>query len=360
MTDKPQPYIRPAPARVSKAAPPPGGGRLIDLSLNESSYGPSPLAVEAARERAAWLERYPDPASTELREAIAGAHGLEAERLICGNGSEELLDVVGRVYARPGDEVLFGHHAFFQFEVVAMRVGATAVKAPERDLTIDVDALLAGVTDRTRILYVANPNNPTGTYVTASELRRLHAALPPRVVLVIDAAYAEYMDDEAGDVGFGIARDAGNVLVLRTFSKAFGLAGLRVGWGYGPPETIGAMNRVRGVGNVNAIAQSAAVAALRDTDHVAEVVARTGAERARVREALTALGIDVAPSAANFVLARFPGGDAHAAAAHAHLLRHGIVVGVPREDALTDCLRIGIGLADENDAVIGALEHFSP
>lgn len=359
MTDAPQPYVRPAPARVRKVAPSPGG-RLIDLSLNESSYGPSPLAVEAARQRAGRLERYPDPASTALREAIADAYGLEPERLICGNGSEELLDVVGRVYARAGDEVLFGRHAFFQFEVVAMRVGATAVKAPERNLTVDVDALLAAVTDRTRILYIANPNNPTGTYVPASELRRLHAALPPRVVLAIDAAYDEYVDDGAGDGGLGIARKAANVLVLRTFSKAFGLAGLRVGWGYGPPETIGAMNRVRGVGNVNAIGQAAAAAALRDMDHVAEVVASTGAERARVREALTGLGIDVASSAANFVLARFPGGDADAAAAHAHLLRHGIVVGVPREDSLTDCLRIGIGLADENDAVIRALENFSP
>ncbi|MHA1571215.1 MAG: pyridoxal phosphate-dependent aminotransferase, partial [Alphaproteobacteria bacterium] len=275
---------------VKTTAPP--GRRLIDLSLNESSYGASPKAIAAAQARCASPERYPDPASAALRKALGRVHDLDPARIVCGNGSEDLLDLIGRVYARPGDEILVTEHGFAQFRLIATRVGATPVSAPENGLTADVDALLAAVTQRTKILYLANPNNPTGTYVNATELARLHSALPPSVLLVVDAAYAEYVVATDFDNGLSLARenDAENIIVTHTFSKAYGLAAFRVGWAYLPHAAAGPVNLVRAIGNVNAIAQAAALAALDDPDFVARTRDRTAEERRRLTAALTAIG----------------------------------------------------------------------
>jgi histidinol-phosphate aminotransferase len=357
----PLPYMPEIDKAVVKKTAVAGRRPVLDLSLNESSHGASPLAVAAATSRCQRLMRYPDPASTTLRQAIGRRFGLPPDDLVCGNGSEELLDIIGRLYARPGDEILFTDHGFLQFPIVAQRVGATPVRAAERDLTADIDALLAAVTPRTRILFIANPNNPTGTHVGADDLRRLRDGLPGRVVLVIDSAYAEYVDAPGYSAGHELVAGSDNVVVTRTFSKAFGLAALRVGWAHCPPAMSGVLNRMRGIGNVNAIAQEAAVAALDDMDFVARVRDETGRERTRVTAALAGLGLDVVPSGTNFVIARFPpGSNRGGAAAIAHLAARDIVVRGIEDYGLADHLRITIGLAAENDRLIEGLASLHP
>ncbi len=353
---RPYAYVSATPAISAVKTLSPTGGRHIDLSLNESSYGASPQAIAAAQDRAANPQRYPDPASTALRQALARIHDLDPTRIVCGNGSEDLLDLIGRVYARPGDEILTTEHGFAQFRLIATRVGATPVLAPENGITADVDALLANLTERTKILYLANPNNPTGTYVNAAELARLHSALPPSVLLVIDAAYAEYVVATDFDDGLDLAREsnAENIIVTHTFSKAYGLAALRVGWAYLPDAAIGPMNLVRAIGNVNAIAQAAALAALDDPDFVTRTRDRTVEERRRLTAALTAIGIDIPDGHGNFLLARFP----DAVAARAHLAQGGIVTRHTGDHGLPDHLRITIGLPAENDALIACLRDY--
>ncbi len=334
---------------------------VLDLSLNESSHGASPLAVAAATARCQRLMRYPDPASALLRQALGRRFDLPPDDLVCGNGSEELLDIIGRLYARPDDEILFTDHGFLQFPIVALRVGATPVRAAERRLTADIDALLAAVTERTRILFLANPNNPTGTHVGAADLRRLRDGLPGHVVLVIDSAYAEYVDAPGYSAGHELVAGTDNVVVTRTFSKAYGLAALRVGWAHCPPAMAAVLNRMRGIGNVNAIAQEAAVAALDDMDFVARVRDETARERARLAAALSGLGLAVVPSATNFVIAAFPpGSNRGAAAAIAHLAARDIVVRGIEDYGLGDHLRITIGLPAENDRLIEGLASLRP
>ncbi|MHA1538435.1 MAG: histidinol-phosphate transaminase [Alphaproteobacteria bacterium] len=335
-------------------------GPLTDLSLNESSYGASPKALAAAAERGALLNRYPDPASKALRAAIANAYGLDPEHLVCGNGSEELIDVIARLFARTGDEVLFSERSFMQFPIVARRVGATEVTAPERDLIPQVDEMLARITEKTKIVFLANPNNPSGTYMPKDELHRLCAGIPPHIVFVIDSAYADFAHTVADySDGHELVEGRENVIVTRTFSKAFGLAALRVGWAHGSARIIGFMNRMRGIGNVNALAQEAATAALGDLDFVRDVARRTAEERARVTKALEAIGLAVVPSVTNFLLVRFPTGTNHnAASALSHLAEQGIIVRAVDDYGLGEYLRITLGNRDENDAVIARMKRF--
>ena len=347
-------------AVVKKVTDGSGAGALTDLSLNESSYGASPKALAAAAERGALLNRYPDPASKELRAAIGEAYGLDPEHLVCGNGSEELIDVIARLFARPGDEVLFSERSFMQFPIVARRVGATEITAPERDFIPQVDELLARITEKTKIVLLANPNNPSGTYMPKGELHRLCAGIPPHIVFVIDSAYADfaYSVDDYCD-GHELVEDRENVIVTRTFSKAFGLAALRVGWAHGSARIIGFMNRMRGIGNVNALAQEAATAALGDLDFVHDVARRTAEERTRVAKELEAIGLSVVPSVTNFLLVRFPTGTNHnAASALSHLAEHNIIVRAVDDYGLDDYLRITLGDRDENDAVIARMKRF--
>jgi len=357
----PVPYMPEIGKAVVRKIAVAGKQPILDLSLNESSHGASPLATAAATLRCQRLMRYPDPASAALRQTIGRRFELPPDDLVCGNGSEELLDVIGRVYARPGDEILFTDHGFLQFLIVALRVGATPVRAAERDLVADIDGLLAAVTGRTRILFIANPNNPTGTRVGAADLRRLRDGLPGRVVLVIDSAYAEYVDDPGYSAGHELVAGSDNVVVTRTFSKAFGLAALRVGWAHCPPAMAAELNRMRGIGNVNAIAQEAAVAARDDMEFVARVRDETARERARLATVLASLGLAVVPSAANFVIARFPAGSNRtAAAAIAHLAARDVLVRGIEDYGLDDHLRITIGLPAENDRLIEGLASLAP
>ncbi|MFQ5970744.1 MAG: histidinol-phosphate transaminase [Alphaproteobacteria bacterium] len=334
-------------------------GRLVNLASNESSLGPSPRAVAAYREAAETLNRYPDADSVELREALARQHGIDAARIVCGTGSDELLGLLGRAYAGPGDEILFTEHCFAMYPIVTRTAGATPVIAPETELTADVDALLERVSERTRVVFLANPNNPTGTFLDRDEVRRLHAGLPPEALLVLDAAYAEFVARNDYDPGLGLVEAHDNVVMCRTFSKIYGLAGLRVGWAYCPPGVADVLNRVRNPFNVNAAALRAATAALEDVAHT---------DRARTLNDIllpwfagecARLGLTVNPSIANFVLVRFPDEERrNAAAAYERLLSRGIIARRVANYGLPEWLRFSIGSEEEMRIVVEALADF--
>lgn len=334
-----------------------GCDSAIKLSSNESPLGPSPRALEAYRAAGAKLFRYPDGGSSALGEAIGGVHGLDPARIVCGAGSDELLQLLARGYAGPGDEVLFTTHGFLVYPIATKAVGATPVVAPERELTADIDALLARVTARTRIVFLANPNNPTGTYVRDDEVRRLRAGLPASVLLVLDAAYAEFVEPRDYRAGVELVDGGDNVVMTRTFSKIYGLAALRLGWAYCPPAVADVLHRIRGPFNVALPAQLAGVEAVRDTQHVATVKAHTTRWRERLTGFLRQRGLVVTPSVANFVLVHFPPDDPRrtAKAAEAFLQGRGIIVRNVENYGLPHALRITIGLDHEMEAVMDAI-----
>ena len=337
----------------------PEGVEVLNLGTNESPYGPPPAAIKSIQVKAQDPHRYCDPNATALRQAIGEYHGINPAQIVCGNGSEELLDVVGRVYARPGDEILHSEYGYRQFEMVAHRLGATQVKAPANDISTNVDGLLDKVTNKTKICFLANPENPTGTYIGEEDLRHLATELPSSVVLVIDSAYAEYVIDPDYSNGMALVDERDNAVVIRTFSKAWGLAGLRVGWAYCPPDLVGPMNSVRGLGNVNAIAQAAAVAALSDKDFTVKIRARTIADREKLAKDLKELGLEVVPSATNFVLIRFPDWpEKNAEAASKHLLAEGIILRHVPDHGLPEYIRMTLGTPKECKRVIDSLRHF--
>jgi len=336
-----------------------GVERVIRLASNEGALGPSPEAVAAYARLAPEIHRYPDGESLGLRRALAALHGIEAERIVCGNGSDELITLLVRAYAGPGDEVLYSRHGFLMYPIAAQSAGATPVIAAERDLRTDIDALLGQVTSRTRIVFIANPNNPTGTYVTAEEMKRLHAGLPPETVLAIDAAYAEFVDRADYDAGIKLVRDARNVIMLRTFSKIHALAGLRLGWAYCSAEIASVLNRVRGPFNVNAAAQAAGLAALKDVAWFEQSRAHNAEWLPWLQEALTGLGLKVTPSVGNFVLTRLPDEPArNADAAFAWLKSRGILTRKMGSYGLPEYLRITIGREEDMRAVAASLREF--
>ena len=336
-----------------------GHANTIKLSSNESALGSSPKAQAAYRELAGTLHRYPDGGATELRTALGALHAIDPDRIICGNGSDELLQLLAHAYAGPGDEIIYCRHGFLVYPIATLAVGATPVVAPETDYTADVDAILSRVTERTRIVFLANPNNPTGTYIPKGELRRLWGGLPEHVVLVIDSAYAEFATAEDYESGLDLAGMAPNVVMTRTFSKAYGLAALRLGWAYGPPAIIDVLHRIRGPFNANAAALAAALAALEDQEHIARAQRQNEQCLSALAARLSAAGLHVVPSVCNFLLVRFPvepGQDA--AAADRFLTERGIVARRMEPYHLADCLRITIGLEAENEALAQALEAF--
>jgi histidinol-phosphate aminotransferase len=335
-----------------------GQTRVIRLASNENPLGPSPLAMEAYRTLSPDLHRYPDGGARMLTEALAAAYDLEPDRIVTGAGSDELITMLTRAYAGPGDEVLYSQYGFLMYAITARTVGATPIAAPERDLTTDVDALLAHVTPRTRILYLANPNNPTGSRIPNIEVERLHAALPASVLLVLDSAYAEYVTAPDYDSGIKLARQHGNVVMLRTFSKIYGLAGLRIGWAYGPKVVMDVLHRVRGPFNTAVASQAAAVAALGDLAHVERSRAHNDRWLPWFRDQVNELGFRAFPSDGNFVLVRFASAEG-ATAACAFLNARGIIPRPMGAYRLNDCLRITVGLQDELQAVVDALAAFA-
>ena len=330
------------------------------LSSNENPLGCSEHAKAAVRAAADGLEIYPDGGATRLREAIGRKYGIDANRIVCGSGSDEIFQLLGRAYLRPGDEIVQSQHGFLVYRLVAQQSGATTISAPETDYRTDVDAILERLTPKTRIVFIANPNNPTGTYIPFDEVRRLHASLRDDILLVLDGAYAEYVRNNDYSAGMDLAGSAPNVLITRTFSKIHGLAALRLGWAYGPESVIDAIHRVRGPFNVNAVAQTAGLAALADDAFVRESVDHNEAELARMTRAIRDLGHDVTPSVGNFILVHF-GEDKKtgATAADAFLRARGIYVRGMTAYGLPGALRISIGIEAANDAVLAALEDFA-
>ena len=333
--------------------------RVFKLSSNETPLGPSPLAVEAYRANADRLHIYPDGAAAALREAIAAAYGLNPERIVCGNGSDELLTLLAQNYLTPGDEAIFSAHGFLVYRIAILASGGTPVAAPERDETADVDAILERVTPKTRLVYLANPNNPTGTYVPYEEVKRLHAALPGHVVLVLDAAYAEYVRRNDYGSGVELAAEAENVVMTRTFSKIFGLANLRIGWAYGPAAVINALNRTRGPFNVNGPALAAGAAALRDRAHMERAVAHNAEWLEWLTREITALGLRVTPSIGNFLLIHFPDEKGRSASEADRMLRgRGLVLRGVAGYGFPNALRMTVGSEEANRAVVATLSDF--
>ena len=337
----------------------PGTHKVIKLSSNETPFGPSPHAVEAYLAEATRLSRYPDGSARPLREALARRYGLDADRIVCGAGSDELLNLLAQAYLGPGDEAIYSEHGFLVYKIAILARGATPIAAPERDLTANVDAILACVSDATRMVFLANPNNPTGTYIPFDEVKRLHAALPEHVILVLDAAYAEYVRANDYEAGIELVATSQNTVMTRTFSKIYGLAALRLGWAYCPAPVADALNRIRGPFNVTGPSIVAGIAALSDEKHMQHAVEHNLAWRERMAEALSALGLGVTPSAANFLLVHFPKDAGRSAReADAFLHRQGIILRRVEEYGFPDALRLTIGTEDENRAVLGALTEF--
>ena len=336
-----------------------GRQSVIRLASNESALGPSPRAIAAYEALGDSLHRYPDGGADDLRTALAALHGLEAARIVCGSGSDEILALLTKAYAGPGDEVLYSKHGFLVYELAARAAGAEPVAAPETNYHADVDALLAHVTDKTRILFLANPNNPTGSYLAEGELRRLWSGLPENVLLVIDSAYAEYVTAKDYEAGADLVDRAKNVVMTRTFSKIYGLAALRLGWCYGAEGVIDVMNRVRGPFNVTAPALAAGLAAVEDQDYIAMARDHNDKWLKRLDAELRQIGITALPSVCNFLLLRFPeGGDRNSNAADAFLTARGILARNVDNYHLPGCLRVSIGRDDEMDALLSALKEF--
>lgn len=355
----PKPWIMGIAPYVPGRSTTDDGRKVVKLSSNENPLGTSRAARDAFAAAAGQLERYPDASAAELRETLAAKHGLDPARIIYGNGSDEVLHLAAGAFAGQGDEVIYVRYGFAVYDIAARRVGATPVIAPDRDYATDVDAVLAAVTDRTRIVYIANPNNPTGTYTAKAGIARLHAGLRPDILLVLDHAYAEYIDGDAEDGGMALAERATNVLVTRTFSKMYGLAAERIGWGYASAEIIDAMHRIRLPFSITIAGTAAAVAALGDTDFVEHTRAHNAEWRAWFSSEIGKLGnagLRAVPSQANFVLVLFEGALT-AEAAYKGLMDAGYIVRWLPGQGLPHGLRITIGTEDETKGVARAIRN---
>ncbi|MDQ7261596.1 histidinol-phosphate transaminase [Paracoccus sp. PS-1] len=338
-TIAPQPGIMEISLYEGGASKVAGVENVVKLSSNENPFGPSDKAREAVIRAAHSLHRYPNTDHAGLRGAIGEVHGLDPDRIICGVGSDEIIHFLCQAYAGPGTEVLFTEHGFLMYRISAHAAGATPVQVAERDRVTDVDALIAGATPRTRLIFVANPNNPTGTMIGLPELERLARAVP-QAILVVDAAYAEYVEDYDG--GAELATRLPNVFMTRTFSKIYGLGGLRVGWGYGPRQIVDVLNRIRGPFNLSNVALEGAEAAMRDREHIARCQAENARMRAWLAEALAEKGVPSDTSCANFILARFADVET-AGACDEYLKTQGLIVRRVAGYGLPQCLRITVG-----------------
>ncbi|WP_425069307.1 histidinol-phosphate transaminase [Reyranella sp.] len=334
-----------------------GKETIAKLSSNEGALGPSPKAMAAYAKAAADLHRYPDGDTANLRKALGRHYGLDPARIVCGAGSDEILNLLVRAYCGPGDELLYSQYGFLMYAINALGVGATPVAAPARDYGSDIDALLAAVTPKTRIVCLANPNNPTGTYVTKDDVRRLHAGLPKNVLLIIDAAYAEYVSKNDYDSGLELVDQAENVVMTRTFSKIYGLGGLRLGWMYGPAGIVDVMSRLRQPFNVNAAAQIAGIAALDDIAHTDASRTNNDIWLPWLSTELTKLGLEPVPSVGNFLLVGF-GSKERAVAANDWLMNDGLIPRLVAGYGLPAHLRITVGTEAEVKAVQASLARF--
>jgi histidinol-phosphate aminotransferase len=333
------------------------GNKIFKLSSNESPIGASPKAMEAHKAASGKLALYPDGSATALREAIASRYGLAADRIVCGAGSDEILQLLGHAYLGPGDEAVYSQYGFMVYPIVIQSNGAKAVVAPEKDYATNVDAMIAAVTPRTKIVFIANPNNPTGTYISYSELRRLHAALPSNCLLVVDAAYAEFVAANDYEPGIALVSEFENVVMTRTFSKIHGLAALRLGWVYAPAHVVDVLNRIRGPFNVTLPAIEAGIAAISDTSFMDEALSHNMKWLGWVTDEVRNLGLEVTPSVGNFILAHFTSKKT-APMADAFLQENGIVVRRMDGYGMPQALRISIGTEEANHKLVSTLREF--
>ena len=333
-------------------------GSLINLASNESPFGPSPKVLEALSQRQTRLNRYPDMGSVELRNAIADHFNLESDRIVCGNGGDTLIHGLAVAYASNGYEIMYSEFGFIMFRRAALAVNAKPVVVAEENYTFSVDNALAAVSDKTRILYIANPNNPTGTYLGSIELLRLREELPDHIILMIDDAYVEYSEGLGAPNALDLARGRNDIVVLRTFSKVYGLAALRLGWVYAPEEIAENLNRVRLPFTINGMAQAAGVAALEDTNHTDMVLSHTHSWLPKLSDKLNGLGLEPLPSVGNFVTVRFPNPKKSAKMAQSYLESHNIIPRTAADYGMPEFLRISVGLEEENLALISTLEDF--
>jgi histidinol-phosphate aminotransferase len=355
----PRPGVMAIDAYVPGKSGAPGVAKVHKLSSNETPLGPSPKAKAAYADIAAKLELYPEGSSAVLREAIGRLYGLDPERILCGSGSDELLSLLTNAYIGPGDEGVFTEHGFLVYKIAILAAGGTPVVVPEKNLTADVDAILKAVTPKTKIVYLANPNNPTGTYIPFDEVKRLHAGLPKSVLLILDAAYAEYVRRNDYESGLELVASNENVVMTRTFSKIYGLAALRIGWMVGPAHLIDAVNRIRGPFNVNAAAIAAGAAAVEDQAFVQKAVEFNETWLPWVTAEIEKLGLKVTPSVGNFLLIHFPG-DAGKTAGDADdfLVSKGLVLRRVAAYGLPGALRLTIGSEEANRHLVASLAEF--
>ena len=337
----------------------PGVAKVFKLSSNETPLGPSADAIAAYRMVGEHLEDYPDGSASGLRDAIGAAFGLDPDRIVCGAGSDDLLNLLARAFLKDGDEAIYTTHGFLVYPIATMGTGAKAIAAAEKDLTANVDAILNAVTPKTKMVFLANPNNPTGTYVPFDEVKRLQKGLPGDVLLVLDAAYAEYVQRNDYESGIELVATTDNVVMTRTFSKIYGLAALRLGWMYGPAHVVDAVNRIRGPFNVNGPAIVAGIAAIRDTAHVDRARTHNAKWLAWLTEEISNLGLPVTPSAANFVLIHFPETKGRTARdADAFLTKRGLILRQVGVYKLPNALRMSVGTEEANRLVVQALKEF--
>ncbi|MBL4802948.1 MAG: histidinol-phosphate transaminase [Emcibacter sp.] len=356
---KPRPWINELDVYVGGKSHTIGVEKSVKLSSNESALGSSPKAVEAYHAEATSLHRYPDASYHDLREALAEKYDIEASQIVCGVGSDEILKLACRAYLAPGDEVIFPKHSFMMYPIAATSFGGIAVEVDDTDYTANVDNILAALTDRTRIIFLANPNNPTGTYISAAEVERLWQNIPDNVLLVLDGAYADFVVAEDYQAGIELVKKSSNVLMARTFSKLYGLAALRLGWGYACPEVARILDSIRDPFNVPSVTQVAGVAAVKDVDFEKKARAHNIQWLNYLRTELISMGLDPIPSVANFILIRFPSAQgATAEAANDFLLKRGYILRWLPGQGLGDCLRLTVGTEEQNRAVIQLLKEF--
>jgi histidinol-phosphate aminotransferase len=337
----------------------PGVAKIFKLSSNETPLGPSPKAIAAYNAVGKHLEDYPDGSASDLRDAIGRVFGLDPARIVCGAGSDDLLNLLARAYLADGDEAIHTTHGFLVYPIATLGTGATPVVAPEKDFTANVDEILKRVTPKTKMVFLANPNNPTGTYLPFDEVKRLHRGLPLHVLFVVDAAYAEYVTHNDYESGIELVATSENVVMTRTFSKIHGLAALRLGWMYGPAHVIDAINRIRGPFNVNGPAIAAGIAAIEDTAHQERSREHNTEWLAWLTEEIAKLGLHVTPSAANFVLIHFPEAKGRTAGeANAFLMKRGLILRQVGAYKLPHALRMSVGTAEANRLVVKALAEF--
>jgi histidinol-phosphate aminotransferase len=356
---KPRPGVLDIEAYVPGKSSAPGVAKVFKLSSNETPLGPSPHAIEAYKGVATHLQDYPDGSAAALRQAIGRAFGLDPDRIVCGAGSDDLLNLLARTYLTDGDEAIHTTHGFLVYPIATLGTGAKPVVAPETNYTANVDAILAAVTKKTKIVFLANPNNPTGTYISFDEVKRLHRSLPPQVLLVLDAAYAEYVRRNDYESGIELVATSDNVVMTRTFSKIHGLAALRLGWMFAPAHIVAATNRVRGPFNVNAPAIAAGIAAIEDHAHQESAREHNSRWLAWLAEELGKLGLKVTPSVANFLLIHFSETKGRTAKeADAFLTARGLVLRQVGAYKLPNALRMSVGTEEANRLVVAALKEF--